>query len=144
MVVGWFPGFTPESFSLEQGVVSEFSIEKISPGLHRYYGRCRKHLALINGVLMTHGPRQDFARQAIRHARPGPLCGCASPARYMARCRGRRAARRMTRAIRSSLWTGVPRRTRSFATMMPAAAVAAVVAAVLTLARRAVRGGADE
>ena len=67
-MVGWFPGFTPESFSLEQGVVSEFSLEKISLGLHRYYGRCRKHLALINGVLMANGPRQDFAGQAIRHA----------------------------------------------------------------------------
>ena len=67
-MAGWFPGFPPESFSLEQGVVSEFSPEKFSLGLHRYYGRCRKHLALINGVLMTHGPRQDFAGQAIRHA----------------------------------------------------------------------------
>ena len=57
----------------------------------------------------------------------------------------------MTRAIQSSVWTGVPRPmdrlhlTRSFAPMMPAAAVAAVVAAaVLALARRAMRSGTGE
>ncbi len=56
----------------------------------------------------------------------------------------------MTRAIQSSLWIGVPRPmdrlhlTRSFATMMPAAAVAAAVAAVLALARRTMRGGTGE
>ena len=57
MVVGWFPGFSPKSFPW--GFIGFTAGAETNP---------RDDRRRLDAVLMPHGPRQDFAGQAIRHA----------------------------------------------------------------------------